>query len=66
MRTYSTADTMICSEQEQESSPFEMTPDDESVTFRRPGGKIVRNYQKIVRALTKTVNSFELSRQIYG
>lgn len=67
MRHYSTADTMICSDQNQsETSPFVQTADDETITIQRPGGKIVRNYRKVVTALTKTVSSFELSRQIYG
>jgi hypothetical protein len=65
---YSTDDTLICAEENQEGiSPFPRTADDETTTAsHRPGGKIVRNYHKMVKALTKTVSSFELSRHIYG
>jgi hypothetical protein len=63
---YSTADTMICDQNHTETSPFPRTADDENTTSRRPGGAMVRNYQKVLTALTKTVNSFDLGRQIYG
>jgi hypothetical protein len=63
---YSTADTLICSENQTEASPFANSPDDQAATSQRPGGRIVRNYRKVAEALTKTVSSFELSRQIYG
>jgi hypothetical protein len=66
MRTYSTADTMLRSSTQQAESPFAHTPDDESTSSQRPGGKMVRNYRKVVTALTRTVSSFDLSRQIYG
>jgi len=65
---YSTDDTMICSEENQNAiSPFPRTADDEATTMmQRPGGKMVRNYRKMVYALTKGVNSFDLGRHIYG
>ncbi len=64
---YSTDDTMICSEENQNAtSPFARTADDEATTLQRPGGKIVRNYRKMVDALAKGVHSFDLGRHIYG
>jgi carbamoylphosphate synthase large subunit len=66
MTTYSTADTVICSENQIETSPFANSADNETTSIKRPGGKIVQNYRKVAEALTKTVSSFELSRQIYG
>ena len=62
---YSTSDTMICTNHEQTNlSPY--NPDSENDALKRPGGKIVSKSREMFRTLTKTVGSFELSRQIYG
>ena len=66
MTSYSTIDTVISSHSQLGSSPFANSADNEMTTLKRPGGKIVQNYRKVAEALTKTVGSFELSRQIYG